>query len=114
GPTVANHSCGPSRDVATFDQTSLSLATTEGRSSASCTQSHTCEGHNGVCLMNHRIYDVQKIVKSKEEVGEGDTAKSPYVLEVRDKLILRHFRLSMLKPDDDNTYPMEHVAAFRA
>ncbi|RZR90482.1 hypothetical protein BHM03_00018373, partial [Ensete ventricosum] len=102
GPTVANHSCGPSRDVATFDRTSLGLATIEGRSSASCTQSHTCEGHNG------------KIVKSKEEAGEGDTAKSPYVLEVRDKLILRHFRLSMLEPDDDSMYPMEHVAAFRA
>ncbi|RZR81717.1 hypothetical protein BHM03_00008011 [Ensete ventricosum] len=66
-------------------------------------------------LMNQRIDDVQKdVIRSKEGLRESFTGGSPFILEVQDKLIPKHFRLPMLEAYDSSSDPMEHIAAFRA
>ncbi|RWV91108.1 hypothetical protein BHE74_00035203 [Ensete ventricosum] len=57
---------------------------------------------------------VQKeFVRSKEELRESSTGRSPFISEVQDKPILQHLRLPLLEAYDGSSDPMEHVAAFR-
>ncbi|RWV99305.1 hypothetical protein BHE74_00041723 [Ensete ventricosum] len=65
-------------------------------------------------MVNQRIDDVQKVIKTKNEHGESPLSGSPFILEIQDKPIPQHFRLRMLEAHDGGSDPIEHVTTFRA
>ncbi|RWW03179.1 hypothetical protein BHE74_00051669, partial [Ensete ventricosum] len=65
-------------------------------------------------LMNQRIDDVHKTIRTKDERGGSSLCGSPFVQEIQDTLIPQHFRLSMLETYDGDSNPIEHMAALQA
>ncbi|RZR91524.1 hypothetical protein BHM03_00019644 [Ensete ventricosum] len=65
-----------------------------------------------LCLVNQRIDDVRKTLRTKDEHAEGPLCGSPFVQEIQDAHIPSHFRLPMLEVYDDNSDPTELVAMF--
>ncbi|RZR81740.1 hypothetical protein BHM03_00008034 [Ensete ventricosum] len=65
-------------------------------------------------LVNQRIDDVRRTLRTKDEHAEGPLCGSPFVQEIQDAHIPSHFRLPMLEAYDGSSDPMEHVAAFYA
>ncbi|RWW76594.1 hypothetical protein BHE74_00015313 [Ensete ventricosum] len=63
--------------------------------------------------VNKRLDEVQnEVTKSKEEAAQNSKHKSPFALEMRDKLVPTNFRLPVLESYDGSSDPTEHVAAF--
>ncbi|RRT55106.1 hypothetical protein B296_00048714 [Ensete ventricosum] len=65
-------------------------------------------------MVNQRIDDVHKVIKTKNEHRESPPSGSPFIPEIQDRLITQYFWLPMLEAYDRGSDPMEHVAAFRA
>ncbi|RRT34939.1 hypothetical protein B296_00058443 [Ensete ventricosum] len=65
-------------------------------------------------LVNQRIDDVCRILRTKDEHGKGPLSGSPFIQEIQDVSIPSHFRLPMLEAYDGSSDPTEHVAAFHA
>ncbi|RRT83547.1 hypothetical protein B296_00004237 [Ensete ventricosum] len=65
-------------------------------------------------LVNQRIDDVRRILRTKDEHAEGPLHDSPFVQEIQDAHIPSHFRLPMLEAYDGSSDPTEHVATFYA
>ncbi|RRT59367.1 hypothetical protein B296_00031805 [Ensete ventricosum] len=65
-------------------------------------------------LVNQRIDDVHRTLRTKDEHGEGPLRGSPFVQEIQDVHTPSHFRLSMLEAYDGSSDPTEHVAVFHA
>ncbi|RZR77646.1 hypothetical protein BHM03_00002770 [Ensete ventricosum] len=63
-------------------------------------------------LVNQRIDDVCKTLRTKDECGKSPLCGSPFVQEIQDAPIPPHFRLSMLEAYDSSSDPMEHMATF--
>ncbi|RWW42648.1 hypothetical protein BHE74_00051781 [Ensete ventricosum] len=65
-------------------------------------------------LVNQRIDDVRRTLRTKDEHAEGPLRGSPLVQEIQDAHIPSHFCLPMLKAYNGSSDPMEHVATFYA
>ncbi|RZR92464.1 hypothetical protein BHM03_00020756 [Ensete ventricosum] len=65
-------------------------------------------------LVNQRINDVRRTLKTKDEHTEGPLCGSPFIQEIQDAHISSHFHLPMLEAYDGSSDPTEHVAAFYA
>ncbi|RZR95809.1 hypothetical protein BHM03_00024694, partial [Ensete ventricosum] len=65
-------------------------------------------------LVNQRINDVHKTIRTKDERGESPLCGSPFVQEIQDTPIPQHFHLLMLEGYDGGSDPREHVAVFQA
>ncbi|RWV85966.1 hypothetical protein GW17_00052185 [Ensete ventricosum] len=65
-------------------------------------------------LVNQRIDDVRRTLRTKDEYGEGPLCGSPFIQEIQDAPIPSHFCLPMLEAYDGRSYPTDHVAAFHA
>ncbi|RRT84546.1 hypothetical protein B296_00004071 [Ensete ventricosum] len=61
-------------------------------------------------LVNQRIDDVRKTLRTKDERGESPLCGSPFIQEIQDAHIPPHFCLSMLKAYEGSSDPMEHIA----
>ncbi|RZR73456.1 hypothetical protein BHM03_00024573 [Ensete ventricosum] len=66
-----------------------------------------------LCLVNHRLDDVQRTLRMKDEHAEGPLRASPFVQKIQDAHIPSHFHLPMLEAYDGSFDPSEHVAATR-
>ncbi|RWW02180.1 hypothetical protein BHE74_00043249 [Ensete ventricosum] len=64
-------------------------------------------------MVNQRIDDIQRVMKTKDEHGEDPLSGSPFIPEIQERPIPQHFRLLMLEAYDGGSNPMECVAAFR-
>ncbi|RRT67457.1 hypothetical protein B296_00015730 [Ensete ventricosum] len=64
-------------------------------------------------LVNQRIDNVRKTLKTNDERGESPLRGSPFIQEIQDAPIPPHFRLPMLEAYDDNSDPMKHIATFQ-
>ncbi|RRT70899.1 hypothetical protein B296_00006318 [Ensete ventricosum] len=67
-----------------------------------------------LCLVNHRIDDVRRTLRTKDEHAEGPLRGSPFVQKIQDAPIPLHFCLPMLEAYDGSSDPTEHVVAFHA
>ncbi|RWV77272.1 hypothetical protein GW17_00061924 [Ensete ventricosum] len=65
-------------------------------------------------LVNQRIDDVSRTLRTKDDHAEGPLRGSPFVQEIQYAHISSHFRLPMLEAYDGSSDPTEHVAAFYA
>ncbi|RWW16253.1 hypothetical protein GW17_00019874 [Ensete ventricosum] len=65
-------------------------------------------------LVNQRIDDVHKTLRTKDEHGESNLCGSPFIQEIQDAANPQHFRLPMLEAYDGSSDPMKHVVAFHA
>ncbi|RWW23900.1 hypothetical protein GW17_00011834 [Ensete ventricosum] len=63
-------------------------------------------------LVNQRIDNVRKTLKTNDERGESPLRVSPFIQEIQDAPIPPHFCLPMLEAYDDNSDPMKHIATF--
>ncbi|RWV93151.1 hypothetical protein GW17_00044415 [Ensete ventricosum] len=63
-------------------------------------------------LVNQRIDDVRRTLRTKDERGEGPLSGSPFVQEIQDAPIPSHFHLPMLEAYDGSSDPMKHVVVF--
>ncbi|RRT72489.1 hypothetical protein B296_00008639 [Ensete ventricosum] len=64
-------------------------------------------------LVNQRINNVHKTIRTKDERGESPLCGSLFVQKIKDTPIPQHFHLTMLEVYDDGSDPIEHVAAFQ-
>ncbi|RWW73085.1 hypothetical protein BHE74_00019068 [Ensete ventricosum] len=64
-------------------------------------------------LVNQRIDNVHKTIRTKDEHGESPLCGSPFLQEIKDTPIPQHFHLTMLEAYDGGSDPIEHVAAFQ-
>ncbi|RRT66608.1 hypothetical protein B296_00009514 [Ensete ventricosum] len=65
-------------------------------------------------LVNQKINDVQRTLKTKDEHAEGPLHGSSFIHEIQDAHIPSHFRLPMLEAYDGSSDPTKHVIAFYA
>ncbi|RZS15288.1 hypothetical protein BHM03_00047115 [Ensete ventricosum] len=65
-------------------------------------------------LVNQRIDDVRRTLRTKYEHAEGPLCGCPFVQEIQDVHTPSHFRLQMLEVYDGSSDPTKHVAAFYA
>ncbi|RWV95453.1 hypothetical protein GW17_00041919 [Ensete ventricosum] len=63
-------------------------------------------------LVNQRIDDVRKTLRTKDERGESPLRGSPFVQEIHDALIPPNFPLPMLEAYDGSSDPTEQMATF--
>ncbi|RWW53821.1 hypothetical protein BHE74_00039643 [Ensete ventricosum] len=63
-------------------------------------------------LVNQRIDDVRKTLRTKDERGESPLCGSPFVQEIHDALIPPNFPLPMLEAYDGSSDPTEQMATF--
>ncbi|RWW53756.1 hypothetical protein BHE74_00039717 [Ensete ventricosum] len=63
-------------------------------------------------LVNQRIDDAYRTLRTKDEHAEGPLRDSPFIQEIQNVPIPSHFHLSMLEAYDDSFDPTEHMAAF--
>ncbi|RRT73749.1 hypothetical protein B296_00013746 [Ensete ventricosum] len=63
-------------------------------------------------LVNQRIDDVHKTLRTKDERGESPLRGSPFVQEIHDALIPPNFPLPMLEAYDGSSDPTEQMATF--
>ncbi|RWW56160.1 hypothetical protein BHE74_00037144 [Ensete ventricosum] len=65
-------------------------------------------------LVNQRIDDVCRILRTKDKRAKGPLRGSPFVQEIQDAPIPSHFRLPMLEAYDGSSDITKHVAVFHA
>ncbi|RZS07357.1 hypothetical protein BHM03_00038196 [Ensete ventricosum] len=65
-------------------------------------------------MVNQRIDNVHRTLRTKDERGESPLRGSPFVQDIQDAPIPPHFRLPMLETYDDSSNPTEHMATFHA
>ncbi|RRT45130.1 hypothetical protein B296_00050491 [Ensete ventricosum] len=65
-------------------------------------------------LVNQRIDDVCRILRTKDKCAKGPLRGSPFVQEIQDAPIPSHFRLPMLEAYDGSSDITKHVAVFHA
>ncbi|RZS13494.1 hypothetical protein BHM03_00045095 [Ensete ventricosum] len=64
-------------------------------------------------LVNQRLDDVRRTLKTKDKHAEGPLHSSPFVQEIQDAHIPSHFHLPMLEAYDGSSDPMKHVTSMR-
>ncbi|RWW62786.1 hypothetical protein BHE74_00030071 [Ensete ventricosum] len=61
-------------------------------------------------MVNQRIDNVHRTLRTKDERGESPLRGSPFVQDIQDAPIPPHFRLPMLETYDGSSNPTEHMA----